>query len=144
MFPQPFTTFFFSFGDFWAQKLVIAQETYLWVHDNRTFCPICNKTSNTYPWGHSPSIGKRRVACVVAPPGIDRRAEAPVLDLWQRGEPVLQETFKARLGGLQDLHVLNSSVNHRISYERSTVFAILYSISQLMVIMGKLCRLYDE
>lgn len=50
---------------------------------------------------------------VVAPPGVDGGAEAPVLDLLQGGEAVFEEALEARLGGLQEFHVFHPAMDHR-------------------------------
>lgn len=50
---------------------------------------------------------------VVAPPAVDRGAEASVPGLLQGGEAVFEEALEARLGGFQQGHVLKSAVNHR-------------------------------
>lgn len=47
---------------------------------------------------------------VVAPSAVDRSAEASVPGLLQSGEAVFEETLKARLGGLQQGHVLQPAV----------------------------------
>lgn len=49
---------------------------------------------------------------VVAPLGVDRGAETPVLGLFQSSEAVYVETLKTRLGGFQNCHVLHTTVNH--------------------------------
>lgn len=49
---------------------------------------------------------------VVAPSAVDRGAEASVPGLLQSGETVFEEPLKARLGGLQQGHVLQPAVNH--------------------------------
>lgn len=59
------------------------------------------------------SIEVHTVDFVVAPPGVDRGAETSVLGRLQSGEAIFKETLEARLGGLQHLHVLHTTVNHR-------------------------------
>lgn len=49
---------------------------------------------------------------VVAPPAVHRGAEASVPGVLQSGEAVFEEPLEARLGGLQQGHVLQSAVNH--------------------------------
>lgn len=54
----------------------------------------------------------------VAPPSVDRGAEAPVLGFLQSGEAVSEETLEAGLGGFQHCHVFQPAVNLRNSCVR--------------------------